>query len=61
MNQILIVEDDKGLNHGLYKAIKDSFQISVVNDIRLHGLLKTIGTTGKQIKSILRCLLRWDR
>lgn len=37
-----------------YLIIYNVFQISVVNDIRFYGLLKTIGTTGKQIKSILR-------
>ncbi len=56
-----------------YLIIYNVFQISVVNDIKYYGLLKTIGTTGKQIKSILRrqalmlcavgipigCLLGW--
>ncbi len=37
-----------------YLIIYNVFQISVVNDIRFYGLLKTIGTTGRQIKSILR-------
>lgn len=37
-----------------YLIIYNVFQISVVNDIRFYGLLKTIGTTGKQIKAILR-------
>ncbi len=37
-----------------YLIIYNVFQISVVNDIRYYGLLKTIGTTGSQIKSILR-------
>ncbi len=37
-----------------YLIIYNVFQISIVNDIRFYGLLKTIGTTGKQIKSILR-------
>ncbi len=37
-----------------YLIIYNVFQISVVNDIRFYGLLKTIGTTGKQIQSILR-------
>ncbi len=36
-----------------YLIIYNVFQISVVNDIRYYGLLKTIGTTGKQIKSVL--------
>ena len=56
-----------------YLIIYNVFQISVVNDIRFYGLLKTVGTTGKQIKSIIRrqalmlcvfgiplgCLLGW--
>lgn len=37
-----------------YLIIYNVFQISVAGDIRYYGLLKTIGTTGKQIKSILR-------
>lgn len=37
-----------------YLIIYNVFQISVVNDIRFYGLLKTIGTTGKQIKTILQ-------
>ncbi|MDD3369514.1 MAG: FtsX-like permease family protein [Lachnospiraceae bacterium] len=37
-----------------YLIIYNIFQISVIKDIRYYGLLKTIGTTGKQIKSILR-------
>ncbi len=37
-----------------YLIIYNIFQISVVHDIRYYGLLKTIGTTGKQIKAILR-------
>ena len=37
-----------------YLIIYNVFQISVVNDIRFYGLLKTIGTTGRQIRSILR-------
>ncbi len=37
-----------------YLIIYNVFQISVVNDIRFYGLLKTIGTTGRQVKSILR-------
>ena len=28
--------------------------VSVTNDIRFYGLLKTIGTTGRQIKGIIR-------
>lgn len=37
-----------------YLIIYNVFQISVTNDIRFYGLLKTIGTTGRQIKRIVR-------
>ncbi len=37
-----------------YLIIYNVFRISVTNDIRFYGLLKTIGTTGKQIKRIIR-------
>ena len=37
-----------------YLIIYNIFQISVAGDIRHYGLLKTIGTTGKQIKKIVR-------
>lgn len=37
-----------------YLIIYNIFQISVIRDIRFYGLLKTIGTTGKQIRSIIR-------
>ncbi len=37
-----------------YLIIFNIFQISVLRDIRFYGLLKTIGTTGKQIKRIIR-------
>ena len=37
-----------------YLIIYNVFQISVSRDIRLYGLLKTIGTTGKQLKAIVR-------
>lgn len=37
-----------------YLIIYNIFQISVIRDIQYYGLLKTIGTTGKQIKKILR-------
>lgn len=37
-----------------YLIIYNIFQISVMKDIRYYGLLKTIGTTGKQIKTIIR-------
>lgn len=36
-----------------YLIIYNVFQISVTNDIRFYGLLKTIGTTGRQIRQIL--------
>ena len=36
-----------------YLIIYNIFQISVSNDVRFYGLLKTIGTTGRQIKRIL--------
>lgn len=37
-----------------YLIIYNIFQISVIKEIRFYGLLKTIGTTGKQIKSIIK-------
>ena len=37
-----------------YLIIYNVFQISVTNDIRFYGLLKTIGTTGRQLKRIIR-------
>ena len=37
-----------------YLIIYNVFQISVSNDIRFYGLLKTIGATGRQIRKILR-------
>ncbi len=37
-----------------YLIIYNVFQISVSNDIRSYGLLKTIGTTGRQIKRMVR-------
>lgn len=36
-----------------YLIIFNVFQISVLRDIRFYGLLKTIGTTGRQIKRIV--------
>lgn len=36
-----------------YLIIYNIFQISVINDIRFYGLLKTIGTTKKQIRRLL--------
>lgn len=37
-----------------YLIIYNVFQISVTKDIRYYGLLKTVGTTGRQVKMILR-------
>lgn len=37
-----------------YLIIYNVFQISVSNDIRFYGLLKTIGTTRRQIRRIIR-------
>lgn len=37
-----------------YLIIYNVFQISVTNDIRFYGLLKTIGATGKQLRRIVR-------
>lgn len=37
-----------------YLIIYNVFQISVSNDIRYYGLLKTIGTTGRQLKRMIR-------
>ena len=37
-----------------YLIIYNVFQISVTNDIQFYGLLKTIGTTGKQLKTVIR-------
>lgn len=37
-----------------YLIIYNVFQISVSNDIRFYGLLKTIGTTQRQVKRIIR-------
>lgn len=37
-----------------YLIIYNIFRISVVGDIRFYGLLKTIGTTGKQTKRMIR-------
>ena len=42
-----------------YLIIYNIFQISVVREIRYYGLLKTIGTTGRQIKRILRRQAFW--
>ena len=37
-----------------YLIIYNIFQISVLRDIRFYGLLKTIGTTGRPIRTIIR-------
>ncbi|MDO4261109.1 MAG: ABC transporter permease [Eubacteriales bacterium] len=37
-----------------YLIIYNVFQISVANDIRFYGLLKTIGVTGRQIRRMIR-------
>lgn len=37
-----------------YLIIYNIFYISVNNEVRLYGLLKTIGTTGKQLRRIVR-------
>lgn len=37
-----------------YLIIYNVFRISIVGDIRFYGLIKTIGTTGRQIKRIIR-------
>lgn len=37
-----------------YLIIYNVFQISVQRDIRFYGLLKTIGTTGRQLRRIIR-------
>lgn len=37
-----------------YLIIYNIFQISVTNDIRFYGLLKTIGTTPRQIRRLIR-------
>lgn len=37
-----------------YLIIYNVFRISVIRDIRYYGLLKTIGTTGRQIRRIVR-------
>lgn len=36
-----------------YLIIYNIFQISVTNDIRFYGLLKTVGTTGRQLRQII--------
>lgn len=41
-----------------YLIIYNIFYISVVNDIRFLGMMKTIGTTGRQVKKILSWQVR---
>mgnify|MGYP002508837853 CR=1 FL=1 len=47
-------EAQKQADGDAYLIIYNVFQISVTNDIRFYGLLKTIGTTGRQIKRMIR-------
>ena len=42
-----------------YLIIYNVFQISVTNDIRFYGLLKTIGTTARQLRRILVYQALW--
>lgn len=42
-----------------YLIIYNIFRISVTGDIQFYGLLKTIGTTGKQIRAIIRRQVLW--
>ena len=42
-----------------YLIIYNVFQISVTNDIRFYGLLKTIGTTPRQLRRIIRQQALW--
>lgn len=37
-----------------YLIIYNVFRISVANDVRFYGMLKTIGTTGRQLKRMVR-------
>lgn len=39
---------------GSYTVIKSIFQISIINKIQNYGQLRTIGTTQKQIKKIVK-------
>lgn len=39
---------------GSYTVIKSIFQISIINKIQNYGRLRTIGTTQKQIKKIVK-------
>ena len=42
-----------------YLIIYNIFQISITRDIRYYGLIKTIGTTGRQIRKILHRQALW--
>lgn len=42
-----------------YLIIYNIFRTSVIRDIRYYGLLKTVGTTGRQVKRILRRQALW--
>lgn len=42
-----------------YLMIANVFTISVANDVRYYGLIKTIGTTPKQIRKLLRKQALW--
>ena len=42
-----------------YLIIYNVFYISVAQDIRYYGLLKTIGTTGRQLKTLVRRQALW--
>lgn len=42
-----------------YLIIYNIFRISVIRDIRYYGLLKTVGTTGRQVRRILRRQAFW--
>ena len=42
-----------------YLIIYNIFRISVSNDIRFYGLLKTIGTTGRQLRRLIRQQALW--
>ncbi len=42
-----------------YLMISNVFLISVAKDVRFYGLLKTIGTTGKQLKKLIKRQVLW--
>lgn len=39
---------------GSYTVIKSIFQISIINNIRNYGQLRTIGATQKQVKNVVK-------